>query len=683
MLLAYYIASVNIETAFQGVTGAEYQPFDGICLTDTFAMGERDDLIAAIFPHNSRRRDRQNKLDIRVIVGNPPWSAGQRSSADDNPNVSYPAIEARVADTFAARSTATLKNSLYDTYKMAVRWASDRIGDSGVIAFVTNGSWIDGNVDSGIRACLAEEFNSVHVVNLRGNQRTQGERSRQEGGKVFGQGSRAPVAITVLVRNPEAGHDGCRIHYRDIGDYLTREQKLSILTESGSIAGVDNWQTIVPDRHHDWIGQRDEAFTALYPIGSKAAKAGRPDETIFQLYSRGLATSRDAYLYNSSRDACAQNGRRVVDDYLGALRELTDPKGSQADLDAIIGRYSSGVRWDRELRNNLSRRKATAYSAANIWSVPYRPFIKQHCYVDYVLVNNKYQMDNIFPSSDSENRAICVPGIGSTKPFSALIVDSMPDLELISKGQCFPRYRYTKPPSGQASLPDEGLARARIDNISDRALSAFRKHYADENITKDAIFDYVYGVLHAPDYRDRFGNDLAKDLPRVPKAPDFHAFASAGQALARLHLEYETCDEYPLETEVKSDDPQPEHFRIGTRKMRFADKEKTTLIVNEHVRLFGIPAEAHRYVVNGRTPLEWFIDRYYIKTDKQSGITNDPNGWFDDPQDLISAIRRIVHVSVETAHIVDALPASLDAMPRTHVPLEPGNLAAEEQVQKP
>ena len=660
VLLAYYIASVNIETAFQGATGAEYQPFDGICLTDTFAMGERDDLIAEIFPHNSRRRDRQNKLDIRVIVGNPPWSAGQRSSADDNPNVSYPAIEARVAETYAARSTATLKNSLYDTYKMAIRWASDRIGDHGIVSFVTNGSWIDGNVDSGIRACLAEEFNSVYVVNLRGNTRTSGERARREGGQTFGSGSRAPVAITVLVRNPEAEHDGCRILYRDIGDYLTREQKLAVLTEAASITGVDGWQTITPDPHHDWIGQRDEAFTALYPIGSKEAKAGTTADAIFRLFSNGYKTSRDAYLYNFSRDACARNGQRVVEEYLGALQEWTNPQGGQADLDAIIGRYSSGVRWDRELRNNLRRRKATAYSAANIWAVSYRPFIKQHCYVDYVLVNNKYQMDSIFPSPDSKNRAICVPGVGSTKPFSALIVNAMPDLELISKGQCFPRYRYTKPTSGQASLPDEGLTRTRIDNISDRALEAFCRHYADDTIAKDAIFDYVYGVLHAPDYRNRFGNDLAKDLPRIPKAPDFHAFAAAGRALARLHLEYETCDEYPVETEVKSDDPQPEHFRIGTRKMRFADKEKTTLIINDHVRLSGIPEEAYRYIVNGRTPLGWFIDRYHIKADKRSGITIDPNGWFMDPRDLVTAIRRIVHVSVETVRIVDALPPALD-----------------------
>ena len=544
---------------------------------------------------------------------------------------------------------------------MAIRWASDRIGDHGIVAFVTNGSWIDGNVDSGVRACLAQEFSSVHVVNLRGNQRTQGERSRQEGGKVFGQGSRAPVAITILVRNPQARQDGCHILHRDIGDYLTREQKLSALTESRSIASIDGWQSISPDRHHDWISQRDEAFDALYPLGSKAAKAGKTDNTIFHLFSSGYKTGRDAYLYNFSHGACAHNGRRVVDDYLGALCEWEDPDANSANLDAIIKRHSSGVRWDRELKNNLRRRKAASYSADKIRSIPYRPFVKQRCYVDHLLVSNKYQMDSIFPSADSENRAICLPGIGSTKPFSALVVDAMPDLEVISKSQCFPRFRYAKPSDAEPNLFDHTAPARRIDNISDTALTAFRKHYDDDTITKDAIFDYVYGVLHAPDFRGRFANDLTKDLPRAPMASDFHAFATAGKALTWLHLEYETCAEYPLTTELKSDNPQPEHFRIGTRAMRYADDARTTLIVNDHVRLSGIPAEAHRYAVNGRTPLGWFIDRYRITTDKHSGITNDPNGWFDDPRGLIAAIRRIVHVSVETVRIVESLPAALDA----------------------
>ena len=274
---------------------------------------------------------------------------------------------------------------------MAIRWASDRIGEQGVIALVTNGSWIGGNVDSGVRACLAEEFSSIYVLNLRGNQRTQGERSRQEGGKVFGQGSRAPVAITILVRNPEASHDGCRILYRDIGDYLRREEKLAVLREAGSIAGIEDWQTITPDRHHDWIGQRSEEFQKLYPVGSKAAKAGETDEAVFKLYSRGLATSRDAYVYNFSFVMPAQeNARRMVDDYLGALRERDKFKnGSPSDevIHEITLRHSSNVRWDRaNLRTTLGRRNCGVcvhIRRRTSWSTQYRPFVKQHCYVDH------------------------------------------------------------------------------------------------------------------------------------------------------------------------------------------------------------------------------------------------------------------------------------------------------------
>ena len=400
-------------------------------------------------------------------------------------------------------------------------------------------------------------------------------------------------------------------------------------------------------------------------MGSKAAKAGRTDEAIFKLYSNGYKTGKDAYLYNFSRDACTKNARKMVDDYLGARRELDEFKnGSPTDeiIHEITGRHSSHVRWDQALKDNLGRRKAVMYSPDNVWTTQYRPFVKQHCYIDYVLTQRKYQMDSIFPASDSENRVICVPGIGSTNPFSALVADTMPDLHFLAFGQCFPRYRYRERAEVQRELPGIESGRERIDNISDTALRAFRVRYNDNTITKDAIFDYVYGVLHASAYRERFANDLAKELPRIPLAPDFHAFAKAGRELAELHLGYEICAEYPLEIVfAREGEPRPAHFRIGDRAMRFADDEKTVLCINEHVSLRGIPATAHMYQVNGRTPLEWFIDRYRIVRDKKINIVNDPNGWFDDPRDLIAAIRRIVHVSVESTRIVEGLPEPITA----------------------
>ena len=334
------------------------------------------------------------------------------------------------------------------------------------------------------------------------------------------------------------------------------------------------------------------------------------------------------------------------------------------NIDAIVKQHSSHVRWDRELKNNLRRRKQVTFSADNIWMTQYRPFVKQHCYVDYLLVSNKYRQDSIFPADDSENRAICVPGIGSTKPFSTLVVDTMPDLELIPKGQCFPRYRFTRweqdKCKGQSDWVDHDAGLMRIDNISDTVLVTFRTQYSDSSITKDAIFNYIYGVLHATDYRTRFINDLTKSLPCVPFAPDFHAFAEAGRALAELHLGYETGPEYALITETDNMPGKSSGQLFGSSSMRFAGEGDSILVVSERIRLSGIPPEAHRYEVNGRTPLGWFIDRYLIKTDNRSGIMNDPNAWFRDEESFISAVRRIVHLSVETVRIVDALPKALE-----------------------
>ena len=665
VLLAYYIAAVNIEEAYRGERGedSDYEPFNGIVLTDTFNLnkkGEKPTLFPKEWlPDNNARAERQQKLPIQVIVGNPPWSAGQKSSEDDNPNVEYLALEQRVRETYAEYSTVTLKNSLYDTYKMAIRWASDRIKEQGVIAFVTNGSWIDANVDSGIRACLAEEFSSVYVLTLRGNARTSSELRRSEGGNVFGGGSRAPVAITILVKNPNTVHDGCRIRFRDIGDYLKREEKLIVLREAVSISGFGDWQEITPDKHYDWIRQRSDAFQQFYPLGSKDAKAGKLDDAIFRLYSQGLKTNRDAYLYNFSRNTCAENARKMTQDYLNALQEREDnPEFTVAEA---ARRHSSNIKWDDDLRANLRRQKKPRFEEDFIRKVLYRPFVATNCYADYIFVQRKYQMDKIFPDSSSENYVICVPGISGQKPFSALIIDTMPDLNLNEAGaQCFPRYSYPKSVEAPDALPGIEEAPNRIDNISDTALRKFCENYRDDAIRKDAIFDYVYGVLHAPSYREQFANDLSKEIPRIPFAPDFHAFAEAGGALAALHLGYETCEQSPLSLVFAHDgEPQPHHFRLTEKAMRFATPAKTTLIINEHVRLTGIPEMAHRYVVNGRTPLEWFIDRYRIKRDKESGILNDPNGWFENPQDLVTAIERIVHVSVESTRIIEGLPSQL------------------------
>ena len=618
VLLAYYIATVNIEETFRGRRGEDstYEPFNGIVLTDTFNLNKKEDEPTLFpkewLPDNSTRAEHQQKLPIQVIVGNPPWSAGQRSASDDNPNVEYLALEERISETYAEYSDGTNIRYLYDTYKMAIRWASDRIGEQGIIAFVTNGSWIDGNSDSGVRACLAEEFSSVHVLHLRGNARTSGERRRTEGGNVFGGGSRAPVAITILVKNPNATHEGCKIQYRDIGDYLTREEKLETLHEKESISGFTDWETITPDKHNDWIGQRNEVFTTFYKLGTKERKAGEIDDTIFESYSLGLATNRDAYIYNFSRSNCAENAKLMTECYLAAISDFeTNP---QLTVDAISERNAENVKWNRELKNNLKRKIKTEFDEKYIRKVLYRPFITTNCYMDNTFITVKGKMDSLFPDSSSENRVICVPGKGWKNQFSVLMTDTMTDLNLNEAGaQCFPRYWYPKPsdkPNASESLLGIDDTPDRIDNISDTALRTFREHYTDDSITKDVIFDYVYGILHAPSYCEQFANDLSKMIPRIPFAPDFHAFAEAGKKLAELHLNYETCEQYPLSVEYPNisspptdlEDADPNLFLLTEKAMRFGDIERRTLIINEHVRLSSISEDAHRYIVNGRSP---------------------------------------------------------------------------------
>ncbi len=659
VLLAYYIAAIHIEEAFHGRLGpaADYTPFDGIVLTDTFNLRtDRTVFPKEWMPANSSRAERQQQHAIQVVVGNPPWSVGQRSVADDNPNVAYPDLEQRIAETYAARSTATLKGSLYDTYKMAIRWASDRIGEQGVIAFVTNGSWIDGNVDSGLRACLAEEFSAIYVLNLRGNARTSGARRRAEGDNVFGQGSRAPVAITLLVRNPNAEHDGCCIHYHDIGDYLSREQKLAGLCDVGSIAGIRDWKRIAPNAQHDWIDQRSDAYQRLHPLGTKDVKAGRSGEAAFQLFSNGYKTGKDAYFYNYSSDLLDRQSRRTVRAYARALRQVMDAVAERdvAVIETAVRDNATDIRWDRELKRKLEQRRRASFSPDNIRAVQYRPFVKQHGYVDPHFAQAPALMAEVFPAG-ATNQAICVTGVGSTKPFSALIVDCLPDLHLVAFGQCFPRYRYQSNKERQQGLPGHGDTMDKLDNITETTLRTFRVTYKDRNITKNAIFDYIYGVLHAPGFRARFANDLAKELPRIPFAADFRAFADAGRALARLHLGYETCRRHPLQVASTASDAAV-RFRLGTRKMRYLDAEKSTLAINDLTKLHGIPPAAHRYQINGRTPLDWLIDRYHIARDRQSGIVNDPNEWFAKPEDLLTAIERVIHVSVETVRLVDGLP---------------------------
>lgn len=382
VLLAYYIAAINIETVFRSVAEKEdYTEFPGICFTDTFAMQEGKNAFDFYMPDNSGRIKRQNEKTIQVILGNPPWRAAQKDH-------DYKQLSKRIRDTYVERSTATNRNSLYDSYKMAIRWASDRIGEKGVIGMVTNGSWLDGNVDSGVRACLAEEFSTIHVLNLRGH---INKFDKKEGGNVFN--VRVPVSIIFLIKNPEVLHQGCKIHYRDIGDHLSIEEKLNILTNATSLKNIEGWQKIEPDKRHDWIAKQEKGFENLYPLGSKEVKAGKTNGTIFELFSNGYKTGRDAYIYNFSKDTCAENAQLMINDYQAALAD--NPSTEEAK--EVASMHSNNSHWDRELLNNLKRGKEVFFSPDKIIKSQYRPFVKQNCYADYNLASMKYQQDRIFP----------------------------------------------------------------------------------------------------------------------------------------------------------------------------------------------------------------------------------------------------------------------------------------------
>ncbi len=661
VLLAYYVAAINIEETYHDLTG-EYHPFEGMVLTDTFQMQESEGSLKGTnaFPENSKRAKKQNKTDIRVIVGNPPYSSGQTSENDGNKNIKYPLLDARIRCTYAAHSTATNKNSLYDSYIRAVRWASDRIKDKGVVCYVSNGSFIDSNAMDGLRQSLVEEFSSIYCFNLRGNARTSGEQRRMEKGNVFGEGTRTPVAITILVKNP-AKKGKCKLHYHDIGDYLSKEDKLKIISDFGSINEI-KWKTLKPNSSYDWINQRDPSFDRFISLGDKEDKTSK---TIFDTYSRGIATSRDAWAYNFGDLSLKNNMTKMILFYNEQVGEFISQYGNKSkdqriDIEKFINNDPKNISWSVSLKNDIQKGTLHEFNSDSVTRSVYRPFCKQWGYYNKEFNDRRYQMPKIFPNSDLKNIVICVTGMGSSKPFSTLISDTLPDLEMISKSQCFPLYSYEKTDS-QAGLYEEASGGyIKKENVPDSILKEFRSTYSSKSITKEDIFYYIYGVLHSPEYKERFESDLKKMLPRIPYAADFGAFCSAGRQLAEWHLNYESVDPYPVNESSGSlvIDPKA-HYKVT--KMTFGknskEVDKSTIIYNSNVTLTGIPLEAYKYIVNGKPALEWIMERYQFTRDKDSQITNDPNDWSTDPRYILDLVKRVITVSMETMAIVNNLPA--------------------------
>lgn len=665
VLLAYYIAAINIEATYHDIVGGDYVPFEGICLTDTFQMYEKDDLVDALLVDNSARRKRQKKLDIRVIVGNPPYSAGQVSANDKNENVVYRQLDERIRSTYAARSSVTMVRSLYDSYIRAIRWASDRVGDSGVIGFVTNAGFLDANSADGLRLCLAEEFSSIYVFHLRGNQRTSGELSRKEGGKIFGSGSRAPIAVSMLVKSPHAANHG-RIFFHDVGDYLSREQKLARIREFTSIEGV-HWQGISPDSHGDWLKQRDDSYSAFIGLGDKKGNS----VSLFETYSQGVKSNRDSWVFNCSRERLAANVGTMAQFYNDELARLNSLSGKTQDVDSFILVDRTRISWADDLKNRLKKGRELQVISSNYTSSLYRPFTKQWLYNDRAFVWSRYQMPRIYPER-ATNRAIMIKGNWTGYGQIALITNLIPSDPSDGGAQCFPLFLYAESePSRSTATPQSCLfegrpARTRRDAITDAGFAHFQSTYPIETISKEDAFYYVYGLLHSPDYRKRYAENLSKELPRIPlvkTASDFWTFSQAGRDLAELHLNYETVPMYAGARVVggSSDaDYRVEKMKYGKRGK---DKDLTTLIYNARITVTGIPLEAYDYVVNGKPALDWVVERQCVKTDKDSGIVNDANDWavetMHNPRYPLELFLRVITVSLETMRIVRALP-SLD-----------------------
>lgn len=660
VLLSYYIAAINIETVYGEVAkehglGSEYVPFNGMVLTDTFQLSESSHhLDLPAFRANSERAERELEQDIRVIVMNPPYSAGQNSANDNNQNEKYPKLDERITETYVKNSSGTNMNSIYDSYIRAIRWASDRVKNSGVIAFIANGSFIDGNAADGLRKCLVGEFSKLYVYNLRGGIRgRRGDSAKREGDNVFD--IMTPVAICVLVKDPS--HTGeAVLRYRDIGDYLSREEKLDIIAREGSIARTD-WEVLVPNEAADWINHRDENYGIYQPIGDKKDKGKPTTPGVFQLYSRGLATSRDAWVYNFSEPAVEDNVRRMIEFYNSQIGV------EQPDMD------STKISWNRSLLNFRAQGRTLAFEQESMRDSLYRPFCKQTAYFNRELNDMVYQLPKFFPSPAHKNIAIMMPAGKSAEYFSALMLDMIPALTPNGGNQVFPLYTY------EPAVEEDGGFNlnlgggevvdgyTRKENITDATLAAYRGTYGDEGIAKEDIFYYIYALLHHPEYREKYAADLMKMLPRIPLVKGFWDYSRVGCALSKLHLGYESVEPYPLDEVVSSPAPEDleecfEFYRV--QKLEFGPKkDKTRIKYNGHLTLKGIPEEAYEYQVNGRSALEWVIDRYQVKTDKESLITNDPNDYcraVNNPRYIVDLVKRLVTVSLETQKLVGTLP---------------------------
>ena len=656
VLLAYYIAAVNIENVYHDLSESkQYASFPGIVLADTFQMSEGEPQLKPSLQENFERIKRQKGAPIRVIISNPPYSAGQKSANDAASNQQYTKLHKKINSTYAHLSTSKSVRTLYDSYIKAFRWSTDRLDPDkgGIIAFVSNGSWLEDSSKDGFRASLQREFSSIYVFNLRGNTRNSGEVARKEGGQIFGGGSRATIIITLLIKKPNPDNQKATIYYCDIGDYLRREKKLAIIHECKSVLNqnmVAKWQRIQPNQSNDWINQR-RSFSEEFFLITQEAGAILPDTTL------GIATNRDAWVYNFSSTELKKNMSNTinfynqeVDRYIALGKKL-----ESGQLDDFINNDPVQISWSRGLRQGLMRSRHYAHKSSATKTSLYRPFNKSKLYFDSSFVELPRQFARLLPPS-KENRFILFSGVGASTDFSILMTDQIASMDILNKNRCIPLYLYSKLEQGGllSGLEEEYY---RSVNINETIWHHIESRYSAK-IEEEAIFYYVYGLLHSLDYRKAFANNFTKETPKIPfveSRDDFLAFTKAGKRLAELHINYERIEAYP---DLQITGEESGNYQV--KKMRFKNKNnKGTIVLNGSITIGNIPERAYEYILNGKSAIEWIMERYQVKTDKASNITNDPNNWGEEmgnPRYIFDLLCSVINISVQTLQVIEHLP---------------------------
>ncbi|GAA9996085.1 hypothetical protein VN1051_09800 [Helicobacter pylori] len=651
VLLAYYIALINITQAAQNRDGS-LKNFKNIVLTDSLDIYEEknDKGVFDLFKdleENKEIKSTIEKQNIRVIIGNPPYSAGAKSQNDNNQNLSHPKLEKKVSEKYSQNSTSKASgNSTRDTLIQSIYMASELLKDRGVVGFVVNGSFIDSKSGDGFRKCVAKDFAHLYVLNLRGNQRTSGEVSRKEGGKIFDSGSRATIAVIFFVK--DASVKNSAIHYYDIGDYLKREDKLNRLSHFTNLNEIP-FETIIPNNKGDWINQRDGAFDKLIPL-KRDKKLQNP--SVFDINSNGVASGRDPCVYNFSPDALMQNVQKCIDTYNADLERFNAhfreafkqrTKGIKSGElykhlnDKEITTDKTKIAWTRSLKQEFIKNKNLQEShEKRIRLAMYRPFNKQWLYFDKNLNEEQYQLPKIFPDKNAQNVVINT-GVGNGKNFSALVSDCISDYSLISPNQAYPLYYY------------DGLGN-RHYAISGYAINLFRKHYEDNLIAEEEIFYYIYAILHHKGYLEKYKNSLTKEDPRIALSEDFKELSILGKELAKLHLNYES-EEMHASVEYKTlmNAEEKGYYDVETMK-KIGDR----IHYNNHIAITKIPKKAFDYALNGKSAIDWVIERYKKTRDKDSLIENNPNDYAGGKY-IFELLCRVIKLSEKSVDLIEKI----------------------------